>query len=241
MTQSLRPTVSLAIIPARGGSKSVPRKNLRQIGGRPMIAWTIAAARGASGIDRVIVSTDDREIADTSAIWCAEVPFFRPAALAADDTPGIDPILHALTWLEANEAFRPDRVVVLQPASPLRTSEDIDAAFAVLDSCAARSVVSVSRAPHHPVWMQRVDAEGRMSAFMSEDIEIAVRQQLKPVYILNGAIYIVRRDALVADKRLYGDDTRAYIMPQERSLDIDTEWDVHLADLILSGAPRGRR
>lgn len=224
----------LAIVPARGGSKAVPRKNIQPVGGRPLIAWTIEAARAARGVERVIVSTDDAEIAEASKGCGADVPFLRPASLAADDTPGTSPILHAVEWLDEHEQYRPTSVIVLQPTSPLRTVDDIDGALAVLERRRCRSVVGVSPTPHHPLWMKCLTDDERLIDFIPEDSSSAVREHLPAVYIVNGAIYLVRRDVLMETRALYGDDTWAYVMPPERSLDIDTDWDLHVADLILT-------
>ena len=227
--------MTLAIVPARGGSKAVPRKNLRPVGGRPLIAWTIDAARRARSVQRVVVTTDDEDVAAVARANGAEVPFMRPSELAGDDVPGVVPVLHAVTWLDTHERYRPDRVILLQPTSPLRTASDIDAAIALHDRHPSASVVAVSPASHHPSWLKAVDAEGRVRDIVPEDPN-AVRQQLETVYAINGAIYIVRREELLARRALYGADTRAYVMPVERSLDIDSEWDLYLADLILQAA-----
>ena len=132
----------LGLIPARGGSKALPHKNIRQFAGKPLIAWTIETALACPMLDRTIVSTDDPEIADVSRHWGAEVPFLRPAELARDDTPGIEPVLHAVRWLGENEGYRPDYVMVLQPTSPLRTTEDIEAAIQLARDRQADGVVS---------------------------------------------------------------------------------------------------
>jgi N-acylneuraminate cytidylyltransferase/CMP-N,N'-diacetyllegionaminic acid synthase len=210
----------------------VPRKNLRSVAGRPLIAWTIEAARRARSLDRILVTTDDADIAETARHLGAEVPFMRPADLSSDDVPGVMPVIHAVTWLDEHESYRPDRIILLQPTSPLRTAEDIDAALALQDLHPVSSIVSVSPAPHHPSWFKMVDEHQRLHDILAEDPD-GVRQRLPVVYALNGAIYIVPRAALLERRALYGSDTRAYVMPPERSLDVDSEWDLHLAALIL--------
>jgi CMP-N,N'-diacetyllegionaminic acid synthase len=214
----------------------VPRKNLRSVAGRPLIAWTIEAARRARSLDRIVVTTDDADIAETAREAGAEVPFMRPADLAGDDVPGVLPVVHAVTWLGEHENYRPDRIVLLQPTSPLRTAEDIDAALQLHDRHPSSSIISVSPAPHHPSWFKMVDDNQRVHDFLAEDPD-AVRQQLPVAYGMNGAIYIVPRTVLLEQRALYGSDTRAYVMPPERSLDVDSEWDLHLAALILQNGP----
>lgn len=224
---------TLAIIPARGGSREVPRKNIHPVAGRPLIAWTIDAALASRAVTRTVVSTDSVEIANVARSHEAEVPVMRPPELARDDTPGVVPVLHLVEWLTQHERYCPDHIVVLQPTSPLRTTEDIDAAIDLLVTRNASSVVSVCRTPHHPRWMKRVDDDGAVAGLFELD-EGTPRQELPPVYVLNGALYIVRRDVLLERRSLYGEKTLAYVMPAERSLDIDTTWDLYLADLILS-------
>ena len=223
----------VAVIPARGGSKQVPGKNIALVGGKPLIAWSIEAARASSRVERVIVTTDLHSIAEVSQDYGAEVPFIRPGELARDDTPGIEAILHMLSWCEENEGYYPDYVVVLQPTSPLRTTEDIDAAIDLLEDKGAESVVSVTPARDHPWWTKIIDSAGRLSDFIPQTEAIAYRQRLPKVYRLNGAIYMAQRNTLLETKTWYTRKTYAKIMPQERSLDIDTPWDLYLANLVL--------
>ena len=223
----------LAIIPARGRSRAVPRKNIRIVAGRPLIAWTIDAARSASVVTRVVVSTDSDEIADVRAAVVR--PLMRPRELAEDDTPGVAPVLHAVEWLRHHECYEPLHVVVLQPTSPLRTAADIDAASTRVRSTTreAAAVVSVCPTPHHPAWMKGIDADGWLTNLGGSD-NTTPRQQLAPAYVLNGAIYLIRRDVLLERRSLYAGRTCAYVMPIERSLDIDSPWDLRIADLVLS-------
>jgi CMP-N-acetylneuraminic acid synthetase len=221
----------LAIVPARGGSKGVPRKNIVSVAGRPLIEWTLAAARAATRVERVIVSTDDEEIASIARRAGTEVPFARPPELARDDTPGPAVILHAVDWLTRVERYSCAAVVTLQPTSPLRTAADIDAALSLLDDRAAHSVIGVSPSPHSPYWMMHVESDLRMRDFLPEDPPN--RQDLPALCTINGAIYVTRTDRLLQTGTLYGEGTLAYVMPEERSLDVDTAWDLHLVDLIL--------
>ncbi len=223
----------LAVITARGGSKTVPRKNVVPVAGRPLIAWTIESALGAACLDRVIVSTDDEEIAEVARREGAEVPFARPAELSGDASPHIPVVQHAVSWVETHQGLRPESVLLLQPTTPLRTSEDIEEAFRILQETACDSVVSVCEAATHPYLTKRITADGRIQDFVETPTGYLARQSLPPVYALNGAIYLVRRDILMERGTFQTENTCAYIMPPERSMDIDTPWDLLLADLIL--------
>lgn len=221
----------LAIITARGGSKSIPRKNIKMLAGKPLIVWTIQAARSSTLLDRVIVSTDDSEIAAISSAAGAEVPFLRPAKLALDETPSLPVLQHAVRWLEANENFHPDLVVTLQPTSPLRRAEHIDEAIALELETNADAVVSVSRAPS-PFWMKRLEGN-RVFPFMPDAPEYTRRQDLPPVYRVNGAVYVTRYKVLMEQNRIQGHDTRAIVMDDESSIDVDTLLDFKFAELVL--------
>ncbi len=222
----------LAVIPARGGSRGVPRKNTYSLCGKPLIAYTIESGLQAQSLDRLIVSTDDEEITEVAQHYGAEVPFLRPKELACHDTPTVPVLQHAVHWLEANEGRCIDALVTLQPTSPLRRAEDIDAAVQKLLDTGADSVVSVCLAKHSPYWMKRLEGD-RMFPFLPHAPEYTRRQELPPVYRLNGAVYVTRRDVLMEQGRMLGEDTRAIVMDQESSLDTDTILDLKLAELIL--------
>jgi N-acylneuraminate cytidylyltransferase/CMP-N,N'-diacetyllegionaminic acid synthase len=228
----------LAVITARGGSRGVPRKNICLVGGRPLIEWSIVAARQAESVGRVVVSTDSEEIAVIARGCGAEVPWLRPRELALDETPGIDPVLHLVETLQRDEGYEPDLVMLLQPTSPLRTAADIDAAVSLATSTGAEAVISVCPVAQHPAWMKRIGARGELLDPPGADV-LAPRQQLAPLFILNGAIYVTATPALLRTRSFYAADTRAYVMPPERSLDVDTAWDMHLADLALRFPFRG--
>jgi N-acylneuraminate cytidylyltransferase len=219
----------LAIIPARGGSKGVPRKNIRDVAGKPLIGWTIEEAKKSGYIDRLVVSTDDQEIADIAVWWGGEVPFLRPAELARDDTPGIAPVIHILTTIQP--AY--DLVVLLQPTSPLRTVEDIDGAIALMVNKNANACVSVVEPDKSPYWMYSMDGSDHLIPLLEGDY--ARRQDLPPVYALNGAVYVARVNWLLKKQVFVSDETVAYIMPKDRSIDIDTETDLAISTIILSG------
>ena len=231
-----RPSI-LGLIVARGGSKSIPRKNIRPVGGKPLIAYTIDAALASGCLDRVILSTDDTEIAGVAKACGAEVPFMRPAEMAADASPVIDATLHAFQWLEKNENYFPMFGMLLQPTSPLRTAGDIQKAVALAVERGADAVVSVAEADRHPYLMKAIDAQGRLSPFVDTPLSESRRQDLPPVYAINGAIYLVKRTVLQERRSWCPAGALAYVMPAERSLDVDTPWDLKLADLILGGKP----
>lgn len=217
----------LAIIPARGGSKGVPRKNLRQVGGRPLLAWTVAAARASRYIDRLVISSEDAEIIACAAGLGCEAPFVRPAALARDDTPGIAPVLHALELLPGY-----DYMVLLQPTSPLRTAADIDGCIERCNSAAAPACVSVTPATQNPYWMYTLDRNGKLSSLLGGEAPPR-RQALPEVYRLNGAVYVAESAWLAGTGSFLGPDTLAWPMPEERSLDIDSELDLLVCNALL--------
>jgi N-acylneuraminate cytidylyltransferase/CMP-N,N'-diacetyllegionaminic acid synthase len=208
------------------------------IAGKPLLAWTIDAAREAAAVSRIVVSTEDDEIAECAAAYGAEVPARRPQELANDETPGIEPVLHMVRWLEANDG-RPDLVIVLQPTSPLRTAADIDTAVAILDERRASAVVSVTDAPYPAEWLKRTAPSGALVDAADEPATLAHDVRQSPLYVLNGAIYLATRDQLVERQSFYSERTFPYVMPAERSLDIDSLWDFEMADLILSARRQG--
>jgi len=219
----------LALIPARGGSKGVSRKNIRMLGGKPLIGWTIDAGKKSEYIDRLILSSEDEEIISVARKCGCEVPFVRPAELSADDTPGIAPVLHAVGALD--DKF--DYLVLLQPTSPFRVAEDIDGAIRRCIENKADSCVSVTESEKHPAWMFYLTDSGHLTPVFNTIDEATHRQQLEPVYALNGAVYMVDIQALFEREKLFfPDSTLAYPMPPERSMDIDTLFDFTLCELI---------
>lgn len=224
----------LGVIPARGGSQSITRKNLVPLGGRPLIAYTCEAALAARRLDRVIISTDDAEIAGVAQALGAEVPFLRPEALAADTVPMIDVLRHAVRSLEDRDGYRADIVVLLQPTSPLRQARHIDETVDLLLRTGADSVVSVVEVPHQftPGSLVRLDGE-RLAPY--EAGPMILRRQDKPrLYARNGpAVLAVRRPTLLDGGTLYGRDTCGYVMAPEESVDIDGPLDFDLAAFFL--------
>lgn len=222
----------LGIIPARGGSKGIPGKNIKLLNGKPLIAYTIEEAIKCDCIQKLIVSTDSSEIAAEAKQFGAEVPFIRPNNLATDTASSIEVVLHAVNWLKEKECYIPDIVLILQPTSPLRTASDIKNVLIEMINTNADSLASVCEAAAHPFWMKKIE-HGKLLPFFETPNSYTRRQDLPEVYQLNGAIYAVKTNVLVEKKSIYGDDTRAYIMPAERSIDIDNMLDWRLAEILL--------
>lgn len=219
----------LAVIPARAGSKGLPRKNLRLLGGKPLIDWTVAAARGSSFLDRVILSTEDEEtIAHGRSIGC-DVPFRRPDELATDTARTIHVLHHLLENIDGSY----DYVVQLQPTSPFRTSSDIDSAIRLCLEANAPACVSVCPVEKSPQWIFSLRQNSRMQPLMPLPERLSRRQDMPPYYELNGAIYVARVDWIRRQQGFLSDETVAYVMPQKRSLDIDDEIDLALAEILL--------
>ena len=224
---------AVAVIPARGGSKGIPQKNLSSVLGKPLIAYTIKAALQAQTLDKVIVSTDDEQIRTVSQGYGAEVPFIRPHHLATDTATTLSVLQHAITYLAEHQSYLADIVVCLQPTNPLRSAEDIDAAVRLCIDTGTDSVVSLCQAKHHPYWMKKI-VDGRVSPLMNEnENHYTRRQDLPPVYQLNGALYVTRTNVLLEENRILGKYTVPYIMPPERSIDIDMPNDLKMAAVLL--------
>jgi CMP-N,N'-diacetyllegionaminic acid synthase len=218
----------LAIIPARGGSKGIPKKNIKPLKGKPLIAWTIEEAKKSKLLDKIIVSTDDEEIMNVAKKWGAEVPFLRPSELAQDDTPGIAPVLHTLEYFSDYEY-----VVVLQPTSPLRLAEDIDEAIYLCEKNKSNFCVSVTESKVIPDWMFRINNRGMLEP-LNGDREIPYqRQKAKKTYVLNGAVYVGRKEALITTRSFLTPETIPYIMPGNRSIDIDDINDFEYCEYML--------
>jgi CMP-N,N'-diacetyllegionaminic acid synthase len=221
------------LIPARGGSKGLPQKNIRPLNGKPLIAWTIETALQFNGFDQVFVTTDDPEIATVSKQYGASVPFIRPAELATDEAKGIDVVIHALNWL-AEHGHHYDLVFLLQPTSPLRQVDDIKECLDLFLQKQAGAIVSVCEAEHPPLWMNTLGPDLCMKDFLRKEIADENRQSLSKYYRINGALYLSDWDYLMKNQGFMGNETYAYIMPKERSVDIDTELDLKFAEFLLS-------
>lgn len=217
----------LGLITARGGSKGVPGKNVRVVGGKPLIAWTIESALACKTLDRLILSSDDEAIMQVALERGCEVPFKRVARLATDEATSIDVVIDALQRCPGY-----DWIVLLQPTSPLRQPGDIDEAMRCCLALGAPACVSVCAAEQSPYWMFNLRNGDRLHPLLPSP-EAARRQELPPAYVLNGAVYVARTTWLMNTRSFFGPDTVAYVMPVERSIDIDTETDLsRLATLI---------
>jgi len=232
----------LALIPARGGSKGVPRKNIRLVCGKPLIAYTIETALAAKNVlTRVLVSTDDAEIAEIARRYGAEVPFLRPADLANDTAAMIPVIQHAVRFAEEDEKLRYDWVCLLQPTEPFRTAHDIEQSLSLARAGGCDSVISVVQVfSVHPMLMKRID-ENRLLPYCVDEKEGTRRQDyMPPAYMRNGAIYLSRRDVLMNQNSIWGDVIRPYVMPPERSVGVDSELDMKLVQLLIEESLSGK-
>lgn len=221
----------IAIIPARGGSKGLPGKNVKLLNGKPLIAYTIEAALKSEKINRVIVSTDDEEIARISIQYGAEVPFLRPDFLATDTAMAVDNYIYTIERLSAESGEVIDEFVVLQPTSPLRIVEDIDNAIEIFHSKDADSVISYTQEQHPVSWHKYINEDGTFEDILSPNINN--RQALRISYYPNGAIYVFRFK-IIKERKYYTDRSYAYVMPRERSVDIDYLMDFKYAEFLLS-------
>lgn len=224
----------LGVITARGGSKGIPRKNIKELGGKPLIAYTLSAAQKSNFLTRTLVSTDDQEIAEVAKQYGGEVPFLRPPELAQDKSTSLDVIAHALQWVKENEGEEYDYVMILQPTSPFRTVEDIDACIKKIVDTDSDSVMSMVELTDFSLKKLKkiendrifplLEEEGRFSTFRDQDI---------PVYKRNCAIYLTKTEYLKQGD-LFGKISLAHIMPAERSLDINTPFDFEFAQFLIS-------
>jgi CMP-N,N'-diacetyllegionaminic acid synthase len=217
----------VAVVPARAGSKRVPDKNIRPCAGKPLLAWSAMAALAAQFIDRTILSTDDERLARVGRACGLDVPWLRPTECAADDSPMISVLLHALEWFD--KMVTVEAVVLLQPTSPLRTADDIDGAVGLLRSSGADSVVTVMSVPN---------ACKSAKLMLRDDSDVVTpitvpSAQAERVVVRNGPAVVVTRPEVLRSGRLYGPKTLCYEMPQERSIDIDTPFDFLMAELLL--------
>lgn len=226
----------LAVIPARGGSKGVPQKNIRPVCGKPLIAYTIETALAArNALHRVIVSTDNQAIADVARVYGAEVPFLRPADLASDRAPMIPVLKHAVEFVEHEESQRLDWILLLQPTAPLRKVADIEESLRLAQAGGCDSVISVVQVfSVHPILMKRIE-NNQLRPYCIEETEGTRRQDYQPpAYMRNGAIYLTRRDVLMEQNSIWGKVIRPYVMPEERSIGIDSELDLKLVEILMA-------
>jgi CMP-N-acetylneuraminic acid synthetase len=225
----------LAVIPARGGSKGVVRKNIRPVCGKSLIAYTIETALAAQHLlHRTIVSTDDHAIAAVARDHGADVPFLRPVELAGDKVPTLPVLQHAVSFIEEQDDIKIAWVLLLQPTAPLRALEDIEASLTLAFQNNCDSVISVVQVfAEHPILMKRIE-DNRLLPYCIEEKEGTRRQDYQPpAYMRNGAIYLTRRDVLMNKNSIWGKVIRPYVMPPERSVSIDSELELKLVELIL--------
>ena len=218
----------LALVPARGGSKGIPRKNVINLGGKPLILHTLEQANKSKYVDRVILSSDDDEIISVAKAAGCDVPFVRPAHLATDEATTLDVILHAIQEIKGY-----DYIVLLQTTSPFRTTQDIDSCIEKCISNDVTSCVSVTETDKSPYWMYTINDEDVMSPLMGE-ATYSRRQDTPVVYALNGAVYVIKCSKIKKAAPLIDKKTISHVMPKERSVDIDTMLDLKVAEMLLT-------
>lgn len=225
----------LGVITARGGSKGIPRKNIKKLAGKPLIEYTFKAVKQSRYLDRCIVSSDSKEIIEYSKSNNIEAPFVRPQELSTDNTKSIDVIIHAVNFLKKKENYIPDYIVILQPTSPLRTAKDIDQSIElILDDPKADSLVSVIKVPHNFNPYSIMEFNGNyLSSFIKG--KTLMNRHLKPTFFArNGAaIYISTYDLIVKEKKIIGENCLPYFMPLEKSIDIDDNFDWDIAEYLI--------
>jgi N-acylneuraminate cytidylyltransferase len=224
----------LAIIPARGGSKGLPGKNIRLLAGKPLLGYSIGAARNSRHITKTVVSTDSAEIARVAEKCSAEV-IIRPEEIARDTSPVLDTILNVMTVLDEREGFVPEIIVLLQPTSPLRTTEDIDAAIGIFLAGGFESVISVCETDHSPYWCFTIGEE-KLRPLFNKKLATSRRQDLPKTYRPNGALFTSTPEFLKKNAGFMAKKTGPYVMPVDRSIDIDTLFDLQVAELLMAGA-----
>lgn len=224
----------IAIIPARGGSKGLPGKNIKNLCGKPLIAYTIEAALKSKGIERVIVTTDSEEIAEVAKKYGAEVPFLRPAELAGDTSSAIDVYLHAVSYLQEEVGEKIEKFMVLLPTAPLRTSNNIEEALKEFREKNAKTLISVKEADIPISWYYQMDDKSRIKSLgLDKEKAVSNRQENSNYYVPNGAIYILDTDLLKEERTYYCENTVAYVMSGKESVDIDNELDFMMAEVLL--------
>lgn len=226
---------NIAVITARSGSKGLKDKNIKPLCGKPLLAYSVEAAKQSGVFTRVFVSTDSEQYAEIAKMHGADVPFLRSEEIAGDYASSWDAVREALSRYEREgESF--DTVTLLQPTSPLRSAEDIVRGYRLFDEKQADYVIGVCRTDHSPLWCNTLPEDMSMDGFVAKEICSKPRQELPDYYRINGALYIVRVSALSGVNDMYRQGCYAYVMPPERSVDIDTEFDFRLAELLLTPA-----
>lgn len=224
----------IAIVPARGGSKGLPSKNIKELNGKPLITYTIIEALKSKKISEIILSTDSKEIAEIAVKYGAKNPFFRPTELATDNAKAIDNYIYTVKKLNTDFNYHISEFIVLQPTSPLRTSEDIDKAIELFYSNDADSVISLTEFEHPIHWAKKINEKNQISDYFHQDLSSNLnRQELPVAYRPNGAIFIFKFKLLKEKFSYYSENTYGYIMPQETSVDIDTLLDFEFAEFLM--------
>ena len=231
---------NIAVIPARSGSKGLPDKNIRSVNGKPLLAYTIEAALESGCFDTVHVSTDSERYAEIARQYGADVPFLRSAALATDTASTWDAVREVLArYDELGKRF--DTMMLMQPTTPLRTGEDVKAAYALLQKKQAKSVIAVCEVDHSPLWCDTIPDSGSMKGFGRKDLAWVNRQDLRPYYRVNGAIYLLSVNGIniPPDDEIYEDNCYALFMDRKKSVDVDSEDDLALVEFLLARRAQG--
>lgn len=229
-----------AIIPARGESKGIPKKNIKDLAGKPLIAYSIEEAKKSKYINRIITTTDSQEIADIAKKYGAEIPFLRPKELALDTTPDLPVFQHCLKWLKDNEGYEPDIVVHLRPIAPLRRAEHIDLGIEIMlkNIEEADAVRSVTKVDTHPLKMWKLEGN-KLSSFIPEEVYKIKepynmpRQKLPRAYIQNGSVDVIKRETIMKQNSMTGKNIFGFEMPEEESVNIDNHLDFMLAEILM--------
>ncbi len=231
---------NIAVIPARSGSKGLPDKNIRPVNGKPLLAYTIEAALESGCFDTVHVSTDSERYAEIARRYGADVPFLRSAALATDTASTWDAVREVLArYDELSKRF--DTMMLMQPTTPLRTGEDVKAAYALFQKKQAKSVIAVCEVDHSPLWCDTIPDSGSMKGFGRKDLAWVNRQDLRPYYRVNGAIYLLSVNGIniPPDDKIYEDNCYALFMDRKKSVDVDSEDDLALVEFLLARRAQG--
>ena len=225
----------LGVILARGGSKGVPRKNVRDLAGKPLVAWTIEAGRESKYLDRLILSSDDEEIMGVAEEYGCKVPFQRPSELAQDDSSSMEALLHALDQVPDY-----DYVVLLQPTSPLRVADDIDATIVRCHEDDTPVAVTVAETGKPPEWMYTITSDNRLRPVLDSEENVARRQDAEATYVLNGAVYVAESEWLKKEQTFLTTETAVHVMPEWRSVDVDKEFDLVLCETLVEERKRSQ-
>lgn len=231
---------NIAVIPARSGSKGLPDKNIRPVNGKPLLAYTIEAALESGCFDTVHVSTDSERYAEIARQYGADVPFLRSAVLATDTASTWDAVREVLArYDELGKRF--DTMMLMQPTTPLRTGEDVKEAYALLQKKQAKSVIAVCEVDHSPLWCDTIPDSGSMKGFGRKDLAWVNRQDLRPYYRVNGAIYLLSVNGIniPPDDEIYEDNCYALFMDRKKSVDVDSEDDLALVEFLLARRAQG--